>query len=285
MKKVIETIIKIILVILLFITIFAFGILNILSNTILDQEYTLNKLEETNYYANIYSQIKSDFRNYIYQSGLDENVIEDIVTPEEVKNETRKIIVGIYNGLHEDVDTTKIHDRLNDNINKSLEGKKIDSQTQEAINTFVNQIVDQYQETITKTEYENQIYKNFSKIQKIVNKGKKITILLAVTLGALIIITYYKKIFKNIAYLGTALFSDGIAYIFLDMYISKKVDIENLTILNDAITITLREYLQSILKEIFLYGGILLIIGLALIILGNTIHGLKYYSKKRKSEH
>lgn len=285
MKKVIETIIKIILVILLFITIFAFGILNILSNTILDQEYTLNKLEETNYYANIYSQIKSDFRNYIYQSGLDENVIEDIVTPEEVKNETRKIIVGIYNGLHEDVDTAKIHDRLNDNINKSLEGKKIDSQTQEAINTFVNQIVDQYQETITKTEYENQIYKNFSKIQKIVNKGKKITILLAVTLGALIIITYYKKIFKNIAYLGTALFSDGIAYIFLDMYISKKVDIENLTILNDAITITLREYLQSILKEIFLYGGILLIIGLALIILGNTIHGLKYYSKKRKSAH
>ena len=285
MNKVIETIIKIILVILLFITIFAFGILNILSNTILDQEYTLNKLEETNYYANIYSQIKSDFRNYIYQSGLDENVIEDIVTPEEVKNETRKIIVGIYNGLHEDVDTTKIHDRLNDNINKSLEGKKIDSQTQEAINTFVNQIVDQYQETITKTEYENQIYKNFSKIQKIVNKGKKITILLAVTLGALIIITYYKKIFKNIAYLGTALFSDGIAYIFLDMYISKKVDIENLTILNDAITITLREYLQSILKEIFLYGGILLIIGLALIILGNTIHGLKYYSKKRKSAH
>ena len=285
MKKVIETIIKIILVILLFITIFAFGILNILSNTILNQEYTLNKLEETNYYANIYSQIKSDFRNYIYQSGLDENVIEDIVTPEEVKNETRNIIVGIYNGLHEDVDTTKIHDRLNDNINKSLEGKKIDSQTQEAINTFVNQIVDQYQETITKTEYENQIYKNFSKIQKIVNKGKKITILLAVTLGALIIITYYKKIFKNIAYLGTALFSDGIAYIFLDMYISKKVDIENLTILNDAITITLREYLQSILKEIFLYGGILLIIGLALIILGNTIHGLKYYSKKRKSAH
>ncbi len=285
MKKVIETIIKIILVILLFITIFAFGILNILSNTILNQEYTLNKLEETNYYANIYSQIKSDFRNYIYQSGLDENVIEDIVTPEEVKNETRKIIVGIYNGLHEDVDTTKIHDRLNDNINKSLEGKKIDSQTQEAINTFVNQIVDQYQETITKTEYENPIYKNFSKIQKIVNKGKKITILLAVTLGALIIITYYKKIFKNIAYLGTALFSDGIAYIFLDMYISKKVDIENLTILNDAITITLREYLQSILKEIFLYGGILLIIGLALIILGNTIHGLKYYSKKRKSAH
>ena len=285
MKKVIETIIKIILVILLFITIFAFGILNILSNTILNQEYTLNKLEETNYYANIYSQIKSDFRNYIYQSGLDENVIEDIVTPEEVKNETRKIIVGIYNGLHEDVDTTKIHDRLNDNINKSLEEKKIDSQTQEAINTFVNQIVDQYQETITKTEYENQIYKNFSKIQKIVNKGKKITILLAVTLGALIIITYYKKIFKNIAYLGTALFSDGIAYIFLDMYISKKVDIENLTILNDAITITLREYLQSILKEIFLYGGILLIIGLALIILGNTIHGLKYYSKKRKSAH
>lgn len=280
MRKVIETIIKIILVILLFISIFSFGILNILSNTIFSQEYTLNKLDETNYYANIYSQIKSDFRNYIYQSGLDENVIEDIITQEEVKNDTRKIIVGIYNGLHEEVDTTKIHDRLNDNINKSLEGKKIDSQTQDAINTFVNQIADQYEETITKTEYESQIYKNFSKLQKIVNKGKKISILSAVILGILIIITYYRKIFKNLAYLGTAFLSDGIAYIFLDMYIAKKVDIENLTILNDAITITLRDYLQSILKQIFTYGGILLVIGLILIILGNIVHGVKYYSRK-----
>lgn len=283
MEKVIETIIKIILVILLFVSILAFGILNILSNTVFDQEYTLKKLEETNYYANIYTQIKSDFRNYIYQSGLDENVIEDIVTPEEVKEDTRKIIVGTYNGLHEEVDTAKIHDRLNNNINKSLEGKKIDSKTQESINTFVNQITDQYQETITKTEYENQIYKNFSKIQKIVNKGKKISIVLVVVWGALIIITYYRKIFKNLAYLGTAFLSDGIAYIFLDAYISKKIDIENLTILNDAITITLREYLQSMLKDISTYGYILLIIGIILIIFGNTIHGLKYYRNKDKS--
>lgn len=285
MRKVKETIIKIILVILLFVSIFTFGILNILSNTIFSQEYTLKKLEETNYYANIYTQIKSDFRNYIYQSGLDENVIEDIVTPDEVKEDTRKIIVGIYNGLHEEVDSAKIHDRLNENINKSLEGKKIDSKTQESINIFVNQIANQYQETITKTEYENQIYKNFSKIQKLVNQGKKISIILSVVFGVLIIITYYRKIFKNLSFLGTALLSDGIAYIFLDMYISKKVDIENLTILNDAITITLREYLQSILKEISTYGYTFLIIGIALIIFGNTVHGLKYYSEKRKSVH
>lgn len=285
MKKVIETIIKIILVALLFVCIFTFGILNILSKTIFSQEYTLEMLDKSNYYANIYSQIKSDFRNYIYQSGLDENVIEDIVTPEEVKEDTRKIIVGIYNGLHEKVDTAKIKDRLNNNINKSLEDKKIDSKTQEAINTFVNQIADQYQETITKTEYENQIYKNFSKMQKIVNNGKKISIVLVVIWGILIIITYYRKIFKNLAYLGTAFLSDGIAYVFLDVYISKKIDIENLTILNDAITITIREYLQSMLKNIYTYGYTLLIIGLVLIIFGNTIHGLKYYSKKRKSAH
>ena len=44
MKKVIETIIKIILIILLFVSIFAFGILNILSNTVFNQEYTLKKI-------------------------------------------------------------------------------------------------------------------------------------------------------------------------------------------------------------------------------------------------
>ena len=139
--KVILNIIKFIVIIALTVCCIILTVANTASSTILSKQYTLNKLEETEFYYGIYTQINYNFENYIYQSGLDENVIEDIVTPEEVKEETRKIIVGIYNGLHEKVDTAKIKDRLNNNINKSLEDKKIDSKTQEAINTFVNQIL------------------------------------------------------------------------------------------------------------------------------------------------
>ena len=285
MNKIIETIIKIILVALLFVCIFTFGILNILSKTIFSQEYTIDMLEKSNYYANIYSQIKSDFRNYIYQSGLDESVIDDIITPDEVKDDTKKIISGLYNGLHEDINTDKIAERLNSNIDKSLEGRKIDSKTREQINVFVNQITTQYKETMTKTEYENQIYKYYSKAEKIIDLGKKASIILAVILGIIIIITYFRKVFKNVAYIGTALFSTGLAYIIMESYITQKVQIENLTILNDAITLFLREYILSIMEKIATYGWIYLAIGLVLILVGSLVHGLQFHNhshKKRK---
>lgn len=282
MNKVIETIIKIILVALLFVCIFTFGILNILSKTIFSQEYTIDMLEKSNYYANIYSQIKSDFRNYIYQSGLDESVIDDIITPDEVKDDTKKIISGLYNGLHEDINTDKIAERLNSNIDKSLEGRKIDSKTREQINVFVNQITTQYKETMTKTEYENQIYKYYSKAEKIIDLGKKASIILAVILGIIIIITYFRKVFKNVAYIGTALFSTGLAYIIMESYITQKVQIENLTILNDAITLFLREYILSIMEKIATYGWVYLAIGLVLILVGSLVHGLQYHNHSHK---
>ncbi len=282
MNKIIETIIKIILVALLFVCIFTFGILNILSKTIFSQEYTIDMLEKSNYYANIYSQIKSDFRNYIYQSGLDESVIDDIITPDEVKDDTKKIISGLYNGLHEDINTDKIAERLNSNIDKSLEGRKIDSKTREQINVFVNQITTQYKETMTKTEYENQIYKYYSKAEKIIDLGKKASIILAVILGIIIIITYFRKVFKNVAYIGTALFSTGLAYIIMESYITQKVQIENLTILNDAITLFLREYILSIMEKIATYGWIYLAIGLVLILVGSLVHGLQYHNHSHK---
>ena len=282
MNKVVETIIKIILVAVLFVCIFTFGILNILSKTILSQEYTLEMLEKSNYYANIYTQIKSDFRNYIYQSGLDETVIEDIITPEEVKEDSKKIITGLYNGLHEEINTEKVAERLNANIDKSLEGRKIDSKTREQINIFVEQITTQYKETMTKTEYEKQIYNAYDKVEKIVNLGKNVTIILSAIL--VILTTYFRKLFKNVAYVGTSLLSTGIAYIIVESYITKKVQIENLTILNDAITLLLREYILSIMEKIATYGYVLLGIGLALIVIGSLIHGLQYHTHHYEEE-
>lgn len=282
MNKVIETIIKIILVALLFVCIFTFGILNILSKTIFSQEYTLEMLDKSNYYANIYSQIKSDFRNYIYQSGLDENVIDDIITLDEVKADTQRIVSGLYNGLHEEINTDKIAERLNTNIDTSLNGRKIDNKTREQINIFVDQITTQYKETMAKTEYENQIYKYYSKAEKMIDIGKKTSIILAAILGIIIIVTYFRKLFKNVAYVGTAVFATGLAYYIMENYITQKVQIENLTILNDAITLLLREYILSIMEKIATYSYIYLAIGLVLILVGSLVHGLQYHNHSHK---
>ena len=106
-------VIKAILVVGLLLCIIAFGMIQIASSTILSQSYVLKQLEEANYYANIYTEIKSDFENYIYQSGLDESVLENIITVEEVTQDTNQIIANIYNGDNKQIDVTALKERLN----------------------------------------------------------------------------------------------------------------------------------------------------------------------------
>ena len=40
------------------------------------------KLQSQNYYEKIYKETESNFENYIHQSGLDEDVLKDIVWKE-----------------------------------------------------------------------------------------------------------------------------------------------------------------------------------------------------------
>ena len=68
--KVFLTIIRYILIVILAVSILGISFISIASSTILDKNYALSKLEETNYYSGIYEEIKNNFEKYIYQSGL-----------------------------------------------------------------------------------------------------------------------------------------------------------------------------------------------------------------------
>ena len=71
----------------IFITILIFVLL--ISSTILNENYVLKELEKSNYYSKVYENVKSNFENYIYQSNLDKTVLENIVTEEKVKDDTK----------------------------------------------------------------------------------------------------------------------------------------------------------------------------------------------------
>ena len=91
-KKIIQYIVATILAL----AILGLVIINILSSSILSKEYILAKLQSQNYYEKIYKETESNFENYIHQSGLDEDVLKDIVTKEKVEKDTRIILNNIY---------------------------------------------------------------------------------------------------------------------------------------------------------------------------------------------
>ena len=273
-------VIKAILVVGLLLCIIAFGMIQIASSTILSQNYVLKQLEEANYYANIYTEIKSDFENYIYQSGLDESVLENIITVEEVTQDTNQIIANIYNGDNKQIDVTALKERLNNNIKESLSGQRINSSTQKAIDEFVNKIADQYIETMSHTNFEKTIHDIYTKVKEYVELGKKVIIVAIGIIIIAILAIQYKKIFRNFALIGISFTGSGLFYIFVDMFINAKIKIENIIILNDAISITLRNVLTNILNTISQYGWVFFGIGIALIVIGNILYNRKAKNKE-----
>ena len=261
-----------------------FILVSIISSTILNEKYVLNKLEETNYYSNIYETVKSNFENYIYQSGLDEKVLDNIVSQEKVKEDTKSIISHIYNGLEEQIDAETIKQNLNKNIENSLKNINLSSTQKSAIETFVNTVTDEYTDTILHFGFEKDIYSVYHNISKYVELAKKIMLVsIAVCLIILVLITL-KRIYRIFNFAAISSIATGVFLVIVRMVIDSKINVGAISILNDAISLTLRNIATEILQNLMIYGCILIAVGIVTIILANLIHNIKKYKKAYKKE-
>lgn len=277
MKRIIQYIIATILAL----AILALTIVNILSSTILSQEYILSKLQEQNYYDKIYEEAESNFENYIHQSGLDEEVLEEIVTKEKIQKDTKIIINNIYNGMNEKIDTEEIKNNLNEKINNSIDGK-ISSSQQKSIDTFVDTICKEYEKTISHTNYEKKINSIINKANKYIDIAKKA---LLITIGVsviLLILLTIKRIYRITARIGTAFIIDGLIFIIAEKYIKSKIKIDTIMLLNQGISDVLQSILTEILSNILKTGSIMLGIGILLTIIYGIIKSIR--KAKREKE-
>lgn len=272
--KIFLNIVKFIIAIIVTVCIIALIACNVASSTILSKQFILDKLEANNYYANTYTAVKEDFENYIYQSGLDEEVLNNIVTQEKIQKDTETIINNIYDGTNEEIDVTEIENKLNNNINDSL-NSRITVTQQKAIDEFVKKITEQYKETISHTSFEKSINNVMQKAHKLIEMIQKFSII-GMSVGMLLIlILSYKDILRGFSIVGATMLSTGVFYVFTNILINTKVKIDTITILNDAISITLRDILNTILNTLTTYGYILLGVGFAVILIFNVLNGIK----------
>ena len=94
--EVAKKIIKFILIFFLTVSIILIGIIKILSATILDKEYVKTKFEDNNFYEEIYQLVETNFQHYIDQSGLNEDILNDICSKEKVKQDIEMILATSY---------------------------------------------------------------------------------------------------------------------------------------------------------------------------------------------
>lgn len=256
--KVLKNIIKFIIMIILVVCFLFIGIFRIATSTLLDKNYVLKNLEDANFYAETYDLVKSNFEKYIYQSGLDEEVLDNICTEEKVKEDINLIISNIYEGTETKIDTTEIAENLNNNINKT---NVMTSKNKASIEQFVTHICDEYKETILHTNYESKINHGFEKINNILQKIYKVVIIVTIISIIILFILNGKKISKDIQNLGIMLFSTGTFCLCCSNVFISKVDVNGIKIFNDTFSKVIIAIISDILQKIVSFGMGILVIG------------------------
>ncbi len=274
--RIIKKIIKIIFSAILTISILLYILINLLSSTILKESYVLSKLDQANFYQKVYEEVNSNFEKYIYQSGFDENVLNNVITEEKVKEDFKIIIDNIYNGTNQDINTETIKTNLTNNINSQL-GANISKTQQNSIDSFVDTILNEYTQTILHTQYENKINKAYTQINKYINLANKALLIIMAVLIILLILLNLKRLYRGVSYIGISMLSSGILLCVADIFIKMKVDIKNIVILNDTISKIIINVITELLANILKDGIILLVSGIVLIIIANLRRAYKKY--------
>ena len=262
---------------ILAVSIIVFLLVYLLETTVLNERYVLSCLEESDYYSKIYELLESNFENYIQQSGLDENILENIVTKEDIEKDTEKIIVNIYDGISEELSTDKIRANLSKNINKSIKNQELNDEEQKAIDNFIEEICKEYKNIISNSEYEGQINQGYTQIVKYLKIIKKVSVIsIGISIVILIVLNLRRnyKIFTN---LGISSLASGIILIAVNIYINVKIKIKYIAILNEAISVVIRNIASDILSNILLYGMVLSVAGVSIVILSNLLHNIYKY--------
>lgn len=245
--KVLVNLLKFIFIMILTVAIIGLGLFAIAFSTVLNKDYVVQKLEETDFYSGTYKLVESNFENYIYQSGLDEEVLKEICSQDKVKKDINIMLNNIYSGTNQSIDTTEISEKLNANIDKS--GIK-NKQNESAINEFVKHICQEYTDTLVHSKYETEINKMYNKINTLLNKVYNTLLIVFFIDLILIIIINKKKISKDIQALEIALMSASMFQIVACQIITSNVDVKNIKIFNDVFSNCLVTIIQDVLNKI-----------------------------------
>lgn len=252
------------------------GLVAIYTN-VLNESYIKNAVQKTQYDEKIYDEIYSNFENYISQSGLDKNVLDNVLTKEKVESDTQEIIENIFENKDQRINADEIKTNLQNNISTSLNGQVLTENSKKSVDEFVNKIGDEYLNTIFYPKYQDSINSMYTKINAMVKKIQIITIILLAALVLLIFALCKGNIFDAGIFSSISCTSCALFYILVNIFINSKIKISNIYIQNEAVSNLIKNIMNDIIQTMSKFSIALLILGIILVIVMNYLK-----EKKRK---
>lgn len=225
----------------------------LLECTVLRPKYILDQFEKNNYYEVLYKSINNEMSNYIIQAGLEDPVLDNIYTKNMIKKEVTNMVKRFYGGSNVKVDTEIVKENLENNISSYLAKNNIEITDQKALDQFIEQMLDIYEEKIV-------LSKSLMKVQNIVVKSdfalKIIFMVLTVITCALgILVKYICK--KRV--IAVPLFTTGILLLLGNYLLFNRIDVWHILFWNENVSNIIKSILFN-LSSLVQEGAILLMI-------------------------
>lgn len=275
MKKAISYVLSFVLVLMLL----SLCLLAIVKSTILDEKYMISKLEDANYYERMNGEIIEQFKNYTIQSGLSDEVLENLFTEDKLKQDINNVIDSIYTGKELEISTSEIRENLKENILAEVEkeGKTVDFED-EAMEEYLKAIESAYESQVSySTSTINSIGSTFEKVISLAQTAQIIVIVVTIVIAVLIIILNIKQIF-GLNYLAISSMASGLFILIAKFLLGQSTDLKNIMLINQATSHVIQLVIEDLLAKVTIAGVVLLIIGLIFSIIYNLLNK-KYFEK------
>ncbi len=270
--KVLKKIIDIVIAFFLTLLIIASFSVMVLSHTVLQKDYMLSQLEEIDYYEKVKTDLKNGFENYQYQSGLPENVFENLYSENALKSDINSFIDYLYDGGEIQNSSAEVKTRIEQNINQYLSENNITLKEEQKknIENYENIIVQVYEKEVSSmVNYIGQVPKVLEQLNKAV---KMIEIGLLVTLVFLVLfdfLLHIKEMSEFVNCIGIAMIASGVLLFLLQMTIYKNIDINNILLLNQSFSDFTKYIIFDVLDKFKVYGMIFAVVGFVGIVWSN----------------
>lgn len=242
-KKVVSYILTLILIILLTSSI----ALVIFSTTVLNENFIINMLNKEEYYSKTYSQIMERFRDNTIQSGLEDDVLDEIISEEQIKKDVKSLVRYIYSGTKLSIDTENVKTKLKENIDKTIEenNKKLTKNEQEAVNIYVSTIANIYDEQIALSDkYIPDVQNVVMKLKEMVDKIKVIIYIATLAVAIIVVIINREKSFKYLFITGIA---TGILLIIPKIIETAAIQTNNIVVFNQTLSSALINIVELVM--------------------------------------
>lgn len=233
------------------------------------------QLNETNYYEKLYTNIKLEMSYYVTQSGLSDDILNNIFDKELLRRTTEKMLDNFYNNKDNTINKTSIEENLMNNINEELKDYKLTEEDKTSINKFITQMSSIYETEISYSNILNKYHNSFNRIYHIL-------VALDILCITLFIINYFITRYtlkeRNII---ISLLTTATLITIIHLYLSNTLDLGHLEFYNDIISNLINYTYQSIMSIFNIVSTLYLVISLSLILYATkyTKELLKYKDK------